>query len=418
MIASSREKIMSQASSKTKAEKRSISYLNYICVLFFLSYGMLSLDASSVSYISDVIMKELGISVSQYSVLSSSIWCTKAFSSIALGILADRLGKRKILLGPLLIVAGVLSILTSLSNDFALILTYRLLCGFCIGASLSMMVSIVKKNLVKNDFGARSGFVSCGSALISSTLGPIVLAFIVLSFYWRGSFVFTGSTLLALGILIQLTVKEVSYPVKINAGKQMGFFTSFRRLLANRTFVLCLLIGIFETAGKMSITIFGPVYLTDVCLASTEQKGTILSVMGLVYIPMSLIVPMLADRYKPSMVMALTFVCSAFAPLSMALFPGTHISIVLLMLLGNLAASTVSLFIYVIPSKVLPAELTGTANGIIMGLSVFFGGFICPILFGRILSVGGGFGTVSLICVGSFVICVILSMMIGDLKEN
>lgn len=405
-----------QLSSSNREKRKDGVYLNYICILFFVAYGMVSLDASSVSYISDVIMKELGISVSQYSVLSSSIWCTKAFSSIALGVIADRIGKRRVLLGPLLIIAGILSILTAFANSFYLILVYRLLCGCCIGASLSMMVSIVKKSIVQNDFGARSGFISCGSAVISSTLGPLILAFLVLSFSWRGSFLFTGGVILLIGALIQLTVKEVSYPIIKTPEKGNTFFSSLRVLLSNRTFVLCLLIGVFETAGKMYLTIFGPVYLTDICMANTERKGTILSIMGLIYIPVSLIVPMLADRLKAHRVMAVVFAICSLAPLSMVLFPGKTLSVFFLMILGNWAASTVSLFIYVIPGKVLPPELSGSANGIIMGVSVFCGGFLCPMVFGEILSHGYGFGLVSLVCVLVFVICVVLSLLIGYRK--
>lgn len=387
-------------------------YINYISILFFLVYGIVMLDASGITYFSDVLMSELAISTSQYSALNSAVWCTKAISSILVGIIADRTGLRKKLLVPLLITAGVLSIWTGLTNSFASILILRFLWGMCVGSTLSMLISIASKCLAKNDFGFRSGFISSGSAVIASTLGPIILTTVVLQFSWRAAFFLTGALLVFFGALIQLSVDEVK--CLQTAGTLRGVVNSFKVLIKNRTFLICLLIGIFECAGKLAITIFAPLYLTETMGISTELKGTLLAVMGLVYIPISFFVPALADHFPGRLVMAITFVFCLIAPAAMIFFEGTIASVVCLVIFGNWAAATVSIFIYLLPGQALPENLIGTANGLIMGVSVFFGGCVFPIILGKLAESVNGLRTVMIVGCVLFVACILLSLFLKD----
>ncbi len=390
-------------------------YLNYISLLFFLAYGFIMLDANGVTFFSDILMEELHITAAQYSSLNSAIWCTKAVSSIVVGILADRSGLRKVFVSPLLFVAGALSILTAFSNSFILILCMRFVWGLCVGATLSMLVSIVSKNLIRNDLGARSGFISCGSAVIASTLGPMLLTQVVLRFTWRGSFVLTGASILIIAFLIQFTVKEVHCEKINNQAGANAFVSSVFELARNRSFMLCLLIGVFECAGKLTISIFGPLYLTEIMSVDPTTKGNLLSAMGLIYIPVSFIIPALADRFSAKKVMLITFLLCLITPLSMVLMEGRAISIATLVLFGNWAAATVSLFIYVIPGRALPEHLIGTANGIIMGVSVFVGGCVCPLILGKFADSVQGIRDIMWACSAMFMLCILLTAF---LKEN
>ena len=386
-------------------------YLNYISILFFFTYGFVMLDASGITFVSDVVIQDLGISLSQYSAMSSAIWCTKAFSSIIVGILADRFGKCKFFLAPLLIASGCFSILTAIVSHFWLMLVLRFFSGCCIGSTLSMLIAIVNKNLVKEDLGARSGFISCGSAVIASAIGPIVLTSVALRFSWRGIFVFTGSALLLMGIIISLTVREIELEKKETSTVSAFLSHDLHELLSSRIFVLCLLIGIFETAGKMILTIFGPVYLTDVVGIGTEMKGILLAVMGLIYIPVSFVVPSLADKHSDSTVLKAVFIICMLSPASMVIASGTDLSVIAYVLFGNWAAATVSIFIYMIPRRALPQEYLGTANGLIMGSSVFFGGFIAPILFGKIVAVLDDMKLMFAACAVMFAVCAFFSVL-------
>ncbi len=400
-------------------KSRSAAYVNYLSVLFFLIYGFMMLGADGITFFADVFMKELHITASQYSALNSAVWCTKAVSSVVIGILADRTGKRKIWIVPSLILASVFSILSALVNSFVPLLVLRFLWGCCVGATLSMLVSILGKNLVKNDFGKRSGFVSAGSAVIASTLGPILLTAVAMRFTWRGAFVLNGLLLLVATLIMQVTVREVSFEKQTSDGKKAGsFFAALGELLKNRTFLLCLFIGVFECAAKLTLTIFGPLYLTNVAGIGTELKGVLLSAMGLIYIPISILIPALADRFSGRNVMLTTFVVCLVTPLLMTIFPGSKASVAGYVMFGNWAAATVSLFIYYIPGRELPERLIGTANGLIMGVSVFFGGCVCPILLGGAADSVSGIHLIMTLCCVMFVACIALTALLKTKKRE
>jgi len=401
-----------------REKTRSSAYVNYLSVLFFLIYGFMMLGADGITFFADVFMKELQITASQYSILNSAVWCTKAISSVVIGILADRTGRRKVWIVPSLILAGIFSVLSAMVNSFWPLLVLRFLWGCCVGATLSMLVSILGKNLVKDDFGKRSGFVSAGSAVIASTLGPILLTAVAIRFTWRGAFALTGILLLAATIVMQFTVKEVSYEKMTSANGVGGFLSALGELVKNRTFMLCLLIGVFECAGKLTLTIFGPLYLTDVAGIGTEMKGILLSTMGLIYIPVSILIPALADRFSGKRVMLATFIICLITPLLMTLLPGSLASVAVYVMFGNWAAATVSLFIYYIPGKALPERLIGTANGLIMGVSVFFGGCVVPVLFGGIADSVSGIHLITMLCCLMFVICIVLTMLLKPQKSE
>ncbi len=394
-------------------------YVNYISGLFFLAYGFVMLDANGITFFSDVLMKELGISASQYSNLNAVVWSTKALSSIIIGAIADRTGLRKVLVVPLLYVAGLLSILVSFANSYVLVLLLRFVWGFCVGATMSMLVSIISNNLIKNDLGARSGFMSTGSAVIASTLGPIILTQIVLRYSWRAAFIFTGGIIIFIAIIMHLTVSEVHCEKNIpQPGKKGLFLKSVSELMHYKSFVLCLIIGVFECAAKLTLTIFGPLYLTEIMNITTAQKGTLLSIMGLLYIPVSFIIPALADKFGGKRVMFVTFVICSLSPLGMILFEGKVISVWTYVLFGNWAAATVSIFIYLIPGQDLPKNLIGTANGIIMGVSVFFGGCVCPLILGHIANSVSGLNVITSICLIMFIICLILTALLDSQKKR
>ena len=235
-------------------------YVNYLSLLFFLTYGIIMLDASSVTFFFFFFMEQLHISTAQYAALNAVVWMAKAVSSIVVGLIANRTGHRKRYLAPLLLIAGVSSMLVVFAGSFFAILILRLLCGLCIGATLSMEMAILAKNISGRDYGLRSGFVSAGSAVIASALGPVLLTGIVMRWSWDSAFLFTGGMTFLMGVLVQCTVREVYFERQPRVDKNRDITV----LLHNPVFLCCLLLGIFETAGKMILSTFGPLYLTEI----------------------------------------------------------------------------------------------------------------------------------------------------------
>lgn len=121
-----------------------------ICVLTYAADG---LDVVTLSYAAPVMIKEWGISPEAFGAASSATPFGIAFGSIFISPLADRIGRRPLvlwLLGILVILLG----LTSVVSHIVELLVLRLLTGVCLGAL------VVCLNVTVNEFSntARSNF--------------------------------------------------------------------------------------------------------------------------------------------------------------------------------------------------------------------------------------------------------------------
>lgn len=387
-------------------------YVDFLTVLFFLTYGVKTLDAQCVTYFSEQLIEGLHFTTSQYSSLSALYWLSYAISAISIGLITRKTGKRKALLAPSVCLAGIVALLTSAARSYFELALCRVLSGLCLGSSQSMMLALIAKNLVRNDYGARSGVVNCGSAIIGSAIGPILIAQITKFGSWKTSFLLTGGMFLICGICTMLFVKEVSFETMPVSGEKRKSSAAFMGLLSNHNFLLCLCIGMLETMAKICISVFLPLYYSDVMAFDVLTKGWFLSLMGLAFIPASLLVPVIADRLPIKSVLQTAFILSAISPAAAVFLNGSELSAWLLAIFGAWPAATVPLFIYLIPRYSLPEHLQGVANGVIMGTSVFVGGCVAPMVLGMLADAGYSIVFLMGLCFAALIACVVLSSMV------
>ncbi len=391
---------------------RKVVYINYITLLFCLIYGFKSLDSGSVTYFSEKLINDLHFTTSQYSSLSSIYYLSYGLSSISFGMLTGRSTRRKGWLVPMTFCAAATSLLTSRVESYYGLAACRFLAGASQGCSLAMMMGIISKNLVHEDYGMRNGFISSGAAVIGSALGPIFIAKLMQHYEWNTVFLITGLLMLVSAVLMQLSVKEVRCAVQQNSGSGQRWVDSVRELFQNRNFVLCFVIGLLETAANLCIGVFAPLYYSDVMGFDSLQKGWFLSLKGFAFIPVSLIIPVIADRLPAKHVMAGTFALSVIAPICAFLMPGTMASAVILAIFGSWAGVTVSLFVYMIPRASLPEHLHSVANGIILGCAVLVGGCLAPMLMSALIESGWKIEYVLGLCGMTLAVCAVMSGLI------
>jgi len=386
-------------------------YINYLTCVFCFIYGLKSLDNQCVTFFSEKLINELHFSTLQYSSLTALFYFSYSVSSIVFGILTSHSKLRKKWLIPMILGSGITSIINYKVNTYIGLATCRLLSGLCQGSSLALMLSILSKNLINDDYGKRNGFINAGGSMIGSVIGPIVITWLSQSYSWHYSFLLTGIFLSFLAFLTEMTVHEVVYDVPNKAVENRGSKT-ISELLKNKTILFCLIIGIIETTANLSISVIAPLYFSDVMMFNPIQKGFYLSLKGLTFIPISLVVPILADKKSIKYVMAWIFSLSAIAPVSAFLFKGTFLSAVLLAFGGSWAGATVTLFVYMIPRLVLPDFLQNEANGIILGCSTFGGGCLVPMVLSVLIDVGLRIEKALVICGLALLFCVVLSLFL------
>ena len=202
--------IYAQNIAKSKKEEYCISTI--LPILFTVISGMKTLDSMCLTYMSETIIEQLSITVGQYSKLSSYFYLSYSTSCILVGYITSRMSKRKNL-----IVAMTLS--TGLSPGDVFCTSYmgfalcRLAVGLFQGGSMSVMLAIIAKNLVKEDYGKRYGVITLGSSIISLFIGPVFFTYMALHYRWNTAYRFTGIILIMLGIITLVTTREVNVEV-------------------------------------------------------------------------------------------------------------------------------------------------------------------------------------------------------------
>lgn len=404
---------MESIENKTQYRKK-LWYVNYLTMLFLLVAGMKMLTGVCVTFFSDKLIHDLNFTTSQYSSMSSLYYLSYGISTIVIGILTGRSQKRKAWLFPMTLMVGIVSILASLAQNYLNLAICRLANGIFTGSSQAIMLNIISKNLVREDYGARNGIISGGATIISGTFGPILLAILSTYYTWNVSFLLIGIILIILAFMVLLTVREVNCEVRETQARQ-GFksvFESIHELFQNKMYVLCFIIGLLETTANLCLAVFMPLYFTEVMGFDTVKKGWFMSLRGLCYIPVGLFVPQLADKYPIKYIMAGTFICAIIAPAATFLYTGTITSAYLLAIFGSWAGVTVTLFTYIIPRIILPENLYMQGSGIILGVAVLFGGSLAPQIMSRLIESGWKIEYILALCAILFTVCAFLSLLI------
>ena len=392
-----------------------LRYVNYLTCLFLLVSGMKALSGECVTFFSDKLIHDLHFTTSQYSSMTSLYYLSFGTASIVIGALVSRSRRRKVYLVPMTLMVGVFSVLASQTHSYWGLAACRFGTGIFTGSSQAIMLNIISKNLVREDYGTRNGIIGGGSTVISGTLGPVILAALATYYAWNAAFLLTGVVLIGLSLLILLTVGEVDCEAKSSrgAGGLSEYLASVKELFQNKAFVLCFVIGLLETTGNLCLGVFMPLYFSEVMGFDTLTKGWYMSLRGICYIPVGFLVPLLADKFKVKHVMAATFLGAFIAPAAAFLLSGTGVSAYLLAVFGAWAGVTVTLFTYMIPRIALPENLYMQSSGMILGVAVLFGGSLAPQIMSALIESGWRIEYVLGLCAGLFGLCALLSLLLN-----
>lgn len=400
---------------KTAQQRKQLIYVNYLTGLFLLVSGMKALSGECVTFFSDKLIHDLSFTTSQYSSMTALYYLSFGTSSIVIGALVSRSRRRKIYLVPMTLMVGVFSILASQTSSYWGLAACRFGTGIFTGSSQAIMLNIISKNLIREDYGTRNGVIGGGSTVISGTLGPILLAALATYYAWNAAFLLTGVVIVLLAAAILLTVREVDCVPRASRGQGGfgGYISSVKELFSYRAFALCFIIGLLETTANLCLGIFLPLYFSEVMGFDTVTKGYFMSLRGMCYIPVGFLVPLLADRFQVKHVMAGTFAFALLAPAAAFFLSGTMTSAYVLAIFGSWAGVTVTLFTYMIPRIALPENLYMQASGMILGVAVLLGGSLAPQIMSALIESGWRIEYVLGLCAGLFGLCVILSLFMN-----
>lgn len=349
-----------------------------LVVLLFFTWGTVFLDRMSVLYLAPFIAPALHLTHAQVGLLASSLAVAWALSSLLLGAVSDRVGRRPVLV-PAVFTFSILSWLTGICRSFGQMFAVRTLMGVAEGPTWSTITATIEESSAPERRGRNVGVVVSAAALVGLALAPILTTQIGARWGWRAACFVAGVPGLVLGVLLWKLVREpADSPAAAGHGKPTlaGYFS----ILRYRNMWLCCL----GSAGFMTwlwvMHTFAPLYITQVTRSSATFAGLILSASGFGSFLWGFVLPWLSDYTGRKPMLLMVALISGIVPLTYQVpFLINHPWIMAAAgFIANGGQCIAALTLVVIPTETVPPQFHATAIGLATLVGEIIGGTALP----------------------------------------
>ena len=367
-------------------------------------------DVLAIAFTAKSIQTELGLTGVQIGTLMSAGFIGMAIGSMGLAPLADKFGRR-----PLLIIATALSALGMFMTYFSHIGFWRVITGIGVGGILPCTNVIVSEYANQKWRGLAIAIYACGFG-IGAMLGGLSAVMLQDEFGFRSVFmtgaVLTGLALVALISLLPESVDFLNQKQPANAqtkltkiahkiGKQGNWQlptqnqsakakAPISQLFAKGQLKTTLLIWAAFIAVMSSfyfISSWTPALLESSGLAKEQSQkvGMAISIGGTIG---SLIFGFLVSKFTPKSTLMAFVVLSSFTIIGFVFSPTLTLALLFAILVGSLVNRCIT-GLYTINPTLYAPEFRSTGVGTAIGVGRI-GSIVSPMLAGKLLDVGIG----------------------------
>ena len=180
------------------------SYLAFVILL--MGYVLSVFHRLTVAIMADCLMADMRINALQLGVLTAVYFYPYAFMQFPVGILADRIGPRRLVSGMLLVTA-MASVAFSMAENFYFAVVARLIIGLSVSFVFVPTQKFIATNFPPSMFATLVGFLPF-AGMLGGISASVPLAYLVNFFGWRMVFLFLGVATAVLALGVWLLVPE------------------------------------------------------------------------------------------------------------------------------------------------------------------------------------------------------------------
>lgn len=345
---------------------KALLFLFFLWFLWFINFSVRMVFSPVLPIIEDEFMVHHARASSIFIFLSAGYGIAVVIS----GLFSGRLGYKKTIIISLSLLSLVNFSIPFVHNFFLLYL-FALLLGFSVGLYLPSAIPMITEYYAEKNWGKAISIHDTGAS-IAIFATPLIALFLLSFFQWRGIFVVYAFFFLVCAVVFCFISSEVkiSHPPK----------AMFNDIIKMRSLWLMAIIWVFGAGANLGIYSIMPLYLTKELKMSIGYANTILGISRLGSVGVAVACGFLVDRFNLRYVMfVMMFVTSIFT-IMMGMVSAKYIWFVLLLqalfVTGFFPIGLVAI------AKTFSREMRSLATGIILALSILFGGGIIPYFLG------------------------------------
>lgn len=283
----------------------------------------------------DPIVTSIPMTDAQFGMLGTVFLWIYGICSPLGGYLADKLGRKWIILGSL-IVWSIVTWLTGHAQTFEQLLVARALMGISeacyIPAALALITDFHRGSTRSLATGLHNSGIYAGAAL--GGIGGIMAT----EFGWRHTFAILGAIGIAYAFVVLFLLRDAKVPNESNEAEPqaIGFFSAMKSLFNEKAFLVLLTLNVFVSISNWLIYNWMPLYLKEHFTLSQGAAG----VNATVWLQIASFVAILvggawADRWSIRNPRGRTYITAiGFAVAAPALFLTGSTSILILAIVG------------------------------------------------------------------------------------
>lgn len=312
-----------------------------------------------------LIAKELGLTGTQSGSYMTAFYMGYVCTQLPGGLLTDRFGYRKVLLGSLLAIGGSTALMY-LVTSYQMGFFFRVLSGVGSGAIFSACMRAIFEWFPGKGRGTAVGFLQTATSF-GLMFANILVPFVAKGHDWRAAFLVTGVLPLFILAFAWFFLKEKSTASERVAKQQAqpaDFWKDVLSLTKNRNLMVLALTGFFAMAATWGTATWANTYMNKSLHVSLVTAGALMATYGLAGAlckPFSGFLSDLFYDYKKYLISILLF-CLAPALLLFGSNTDPQMLYILVPILGVFA------FVYspitnTLIGELVPLKLAGTAAG-------------------------------------------------------
>lgn len=382
-------------------EVRAISLIGFGHFLsHFYMFGLVPLFAA--------IRDDLGVSILELGAILTAYNVATGVLQTPMGILVDRLGARRVLIGGLFVTAAAFGLAGLTESYWALLVLF-----FVAGAGNSVFhpadYVILTASVDSSRQGRAYSLHSFGGSLGTAS-GPAVMALLMIYTDWRTALMIAG----AVGVLLSLVFVFSGDTLREDAArKQTTKSEAPLRSMINRGVMLLFMFYVLTSAANIGLTAFAPIYLPALYDVSVQTASFILSVLLFSNAIGTLFGGWLADktqRHDLVLVVAFSIYAIVLAIVGTALLP---VALVIgCFTIGGFVRGIVNPSRDMMVREIAPAGALGTVFAFVStGFNVGQG--LAPLAYGALLD-GGLANEVLYLSAGFMVLSILLLVFSHD----